>query len=155
MEPTIGALALPEQSQAVKSRISFDSPDAMPYLADDSVMRFEYVAVLASLVVAAIVPSLFLLVSWALGPRRPSVVKGEAFECGNPPTGSAWGRFSVKFYLTAILFIVFDVEVVFLYPWAIEFRSLGMVGFVEMLLFVGILALGLAYVWRKGALEWE
>ena len=118
-------------------------------------MRFEYVAVLASLVVAAIVPIAFLLVQWALGPRRPSAIKGEAFECGNAPSGSAWGRFSVKFYLTAILFIVFDVEVVFLYPWAIEFRSLGMMGFVEMLLFVVILALGLAYVWRKGALEWE
>ena len=118
-------------------------------------MRFEYVAVLASLVVAAIVPIVFLLVQWALGPRRPSEIKNEAFECGNAPSGSAWGRFSVKFYLTAILFIVFDVEVVFLYPWAIEFRQLGVVGFVEMLLFVAILSLGLLYVWRKGALEWE
>jgi NADH-quinone oxidoreductase subunit A len=118
-------------------------------------MRFEYIAVLASLVVAAIVPIVFLLVQWALGPRRPSAIKGEAFECGNAPSGSAWGRFSVKFYLTAILFIVFDVEIVFLYPWAIEFRSLGLMGFVEMLLFVAILTLGLAYVWRKGALEWE
>ena len=118
-------------------------------------MRFEYVAVLASLVVAAIVPIAFLAVQWALSPRRPSEIKNEAFECGNAPSGSAWGRFSVKFYLTAILFIVFDVEVVFLYPWAIEFRSLGMVGFIEMLVFVAILSLGLAYVWRKGALEWE
>jgi NADH-quinone oxidoreductase subunit A len=118
-------------------------------------MRFEYVAVLASLVVAAIVPIAFLGVQWALGPRRPSPLKGEAFECGNPSSGSAWSRFSVKFYLTAILFIVFDVEVVFLYPWAIQFRPLGMLGFVEMLVFVAILALGLAYVWRKGALEWE
>ena len=118
-------------------------------------MRFEYVAVLASLVVAAIVPIAFLLVQWALSPRLPSAIKSEAFECGNAPSGSAWGRFSVKFYLTAILFIVFDVEVVFLYPWAIEFRSLGMFGFVEMLVFVAILSLGLAYVWRKGALEWE
>jgi NADH-quinone oxidoreductase subunit A len=118
-------------------------------------MRFEYVAVLASLVVAALVPIAFLLVQWALGPRRPSRVKSEPFECGNPSSGSAWGRFSVKFYLTAILFIVFDVEVVFLYPWAIQFRSLGMLGFVEMAVFVSILALGLGYVWRKGALEWE
>jgi NADH-quinone oxidoreductase subunit A len=118
-------------------------------------MRFEYVAVLASLVVAAIVPIVFLLVQWTFGPRRPSVTKGEAFECGNPASGSAWGRFSVKFYLTAILFIVFDVEVVFLYPWALEFRALGLLGFVEMLVFVVVLALGLVYVWRKGALEWE
>ena len=90
-----------------------------------------------------------------LGPRRPSEIKSEAFECGNPATGPAWGRFSVKFYLTAILFIVFDVEVVFLYPWALLFRRLGMFGFIEMMLFVVILTLGLVYVWRKGALEWD
>src|SRR5262249_59804248 len=76
------------------------------------------------------------------------------FECGNPSSGSAWGRFSVKFYLTAILFIVFDVEVVFLYPWAVIFRPLGMFGFIEMAAFVLVLALGFVYVWRKGALEW-
>jgi NADH-quinone oxidoreductase subunit A len=115
----------------------------------------EYFAVLVMAVVAGIIPALFLGVSRALGPRRPTAIKSEAFECGNPPTGPAWGRFSVKFYLTAILFIVFDVEVVFLYPWAILFRRLGMFGFVEMLLFVAILTLGLVYVWRKGALEWD
>jgi NADH-quinone oxidoreductase subunit A len=115
----------------------------------------EYVAVLIMALVAAAIPALFIAVSRFLGPRKPSVVKSEAFECGNPATGPAWGRFSVKFYLTAILFIVFDVEVVFLYPWAIVFRRLGMFGFVEMLVFVAILTLGLAYVWRKGALEWD
>ena len=86
--------------------------------------------------------------------RRPSAVKAEPFECGNVSSGPAWGRFSVKFYLTAILFIVFDVEVVFLYPWAVMYRSLGLFGFFEMLMFVLVLALGFVYVWRKGALEW-
>src|SRR6266478_2547571 len=86
---------------------------------------------------------------------RAPAAKAEAFECGNPPSGPAWGRFSVKFYLTAILFIVFDVEVVFLYPWAVTFRPLGMFGFVEMAIFVLVLALGFVYVWRKGALEWS
>ncbi len=90
-----------------------------------------------------------------LGPRRPSAVKGEPFECGNPPSGSAWGRFAVKFYLTAIVFIIFDVEVVFLYPWAVLFRRLGWFGFGEMMAFVAVLGLALLYVWRKGALEWE
>jgi NADH-quinone oxidoreductase subunit A len=70
-------------------------------------------------------------------------------------SGSAWGRFGVKFYLTAILFIVFDVEVVFLYPWAVLFRRLSMFGFVEMMIFISVLAFGLVYVWRKGALEWD
>jgi NADH-quinone oxidoreductase subunit A len=105
--------------------------------------------------VAGVIPALFVGVSMLLGPRKPSVVKSEPFECGNPATGPAWGRFSVKFYLTAILFIVFDIEVVFLYPWAILFRDLGLFGFVEMLVFMAILTLGLAYVWRKGALEWD
>jgi NADH-quinone oxidoreductase subunit A len=118
-------------------------------------MQLAYVAVLLTFAVAGLVPALFLVVSRFLGPRKPSAIKAESFECGNPPTGPAWGRFSVKFYLTAILFIVFDVEVVFLYPWALVFRRLGGFGFVEMMIFVGILTLGLAYVWGKGALEWD
>ncbi len=118
-------------------------------------MTLEYVPVLVTLVVAAIVPALFLGVGRLLAPRRPTAVKSEAFECGNPSSGSAWGRFAVKFYLPAILFIVFDVEVVFLYPWAVQLRRLGLFGFVEMAIFIAVLALGLVYVWRKGALEWE
>ena len=118
-------------------------------------MRFEYIPVLAMLVLAALVPAIFLGVSWLFGPRRPSAVKAEPFECGNVSSGPAWGRFSVKFYLTAILFIVFDVEVVFLYPWALLFRRLGVFGLVEMMIFIVVLTLGLVYVWRKGALEWD
>ena len=118
-------------------------------------MAIPYVAILVSLALAVVVAGVLLGPGALLRPSRPSSVKEEAFECGNPASGSAWGRFSVKFYLTAILFIVFDVEVVFLYPWAILFRRLGMFGFVEMMIFVAILTLGLAYVWRKGALEWD
>src|SRR5216117_2500840 len=111
-----------------------------------------YLPVVIMALVAGLIPALFVAAGRFLGPRKPSVVKGEAFECGNPPTGPAWGRFSVKFYLTAILFILFDVEVVFLYPWAVTFRPLGMFGFFEMAIFVLVLALGFVYVWRKGAL---
>src|SRR3989442_8945418 len=118
-------------------------------------MTSQYLPIVVTFAVAALVPALFLAVGTILGPRRPSAVKAEAFECGNPPSGPAWGRFSVKFSLTAILFIVFDVEVVFLYPWAVTFRPLGMFGFVEMAIFVLVLALGFVYVWRKGALEWS
>src|SRR5262245_2643006 len=118
-------------------------------------MKFEYIPVLAMLALSALVPGLFLAVSALFGPRRPSAVKGEPFECGNVSSGPAWGRFSVKFYLTAILFIVFDVEVVFLYPWALLFRRLGLFGFIEMMIFIVVLTLGLVYVWRKGALEWD
>jgi NADH:ubiquinone oxidoreductase subunit 3 (subunit A) len=90
-----------------------------------------------------------------LGPRRPSTIKGEAFECGNPPSGSAWGRFSVRFYLTAILFLVFDVEVVLLYPWAIAIRRLGMVGLAEAAIFITVLLIALIYAVRRGALDWD
>jgi NADH-quinone oxidoreductase subunit A len=118
-------------------------------------MRFHYLPILVTIVVASIVPALFLGVSALFGPRRPSAIKGEAFECGNPSSGPAWGRFAVKFYLPAILFIVFDVEVVFLYPWAVLYRRLGVFGLVEMAIFLSVLVLGFVYVWRKGALEWD
>jgi NADH-quinone oxidoreductase subunit A len=90
-----------------------------------------------------------------LGPRREAPAKGDPFECGNPASGPAWGRFSVKFYMTAILFIIFDVEVVFMYPWGVLYRRLGWFGFAEMAVFLFILGVGLLYVWRKGALEWD
>jgi NADH:ubiquinone oxidoreductase subunit 3 (subunit A) len=109
-----------------------------------------------TIVVAALVVGGMVTVNRLVGPRRPGgKVKGEAFECGNPPTGSAWGRFSVHFYLTALLFLVFDVEVVFLYPWAIELRQLGMFGFIEALVFIAILLVGLVYAWQRGALDWD
>jgi NADH-quinone oxidoreductase subunit A len=117
-------------------------------------MTSPYLAVLFALAVAVLLAGLLVGAGALLRPLRPTPVKSEPFECGNPSSGPAWGRFSVKFYLTAILFIVFDVEVVFLYPWAVVFRPLGVFGFVEMAVFVSVLALGFVYVWRKGALEW-
>jgi NADH-quinone oxidoreductase subunit A len=118
-------------------------------------MAEQYLPVLVTFVFAGALVAIMIVLGRLLGPRSDSAVKGEAFECGNPATGSAWGRFSVKFYLTAILFIVFDVEVVFLYPWAVVFRRLGWFGFAEMLAFGAVLGIALLYVWRKGALEWD
>jgi NADH:ubiquinone oxidoreductase subunit 3 (subunit A) len=106
-------------------------------------------------VLAAIVAVVMVNAGRILGPRNKTAVKMATFECGNEPSGSAWGRFSVKFYLTAILFIIFDVEVVFMYPWAVTFRELGWFGFNAMAFFIGVLAFGLLYEWRKGALEWD
>lgn len=114
-----------------------------------------YVPVAILFLLSGIVVGAMVSLNQILGPRATNPVKGDSFECGNPPTGSAWGRFTVRFYMTAILFIVFDVEVVFLYPWAILFRDLGMFGFIEMLTFLVVLGVGLLYAWKKGALEWD
>jgi NADH-quinone oxidoreductase subunit A len=118
-------------------------------------MAEQYLPVLVTFFFTAVVVAIMVSLGRLLGPRTDNVMKGAAFECGNPPSGSAWGRFSVKFYLTAILFIVFDVEVVFLYPWAVTFRRLGWFGLGEMGVFVAVLGIALLYVWRKGALEWD
>ncbi len=100
---------------------------------------------------AAVIPAL----STRLGPRSSSTVKSEAFEGGNAPMGSARQRFAVKFYVVALLFIVFDVEAVFLYPWAVNFKALGWFGYATMAVFASTLVAALAYVWKKGALDWE
>ena len=101
-----------------------------------------------------------LFVSWliprVLGVRQRNPVKYDAYECGVPPMQeSARGRFSVRFYLVAILFILFDIETVFLIPWAVTYKMLGMAAFIEVLVFIGILVIAYAYVWKRGALEWE
>ncbi|HYB92355.1 MAG TPA: NADH-quinone oxidoreductase subunit A [Candidatus Binataceae bacterium] len=108
-----------------------------------------------TIVVAGVIVGVMVTINSLIGPARPSAIKSEAFECGNPSSGSAWVRFSVRFYLTAILFLIFDVEIVFLYPWAVEIRKLGMFGFVEALVFIGILTVGLIYAWQRGALDWD
>src|SRR3990172_7888110 len=118
-------------------------------------MSQQYLPVLITFCFAGGLVALMLFLGNLLGPKRPSPTKGEAFECGNPASGSAHLRFPVKFYMTAILFIVFDVEVVFLYPYAVVFRKLGWFGFAEVIVFVAVLLIALVYVWKKGALEWE
>jgi NADH-quinone oxidoreductase subunit A len=90
-----------------------------------------------------------------LGPKNPTEVKLSTYESGMEPIRNARERVSVKYYMVAMLFILFDIEIVFLYPWAVNFRILGLFGFVEMLIFIGILMLGYLYLWKKGALEWQ
>ena len=92
-----------------------------------------------------------------VGPRRYNRAKLDAYECGIEPTPQpvGGGRFPVKFYLTAMLFIIFDIEIIFLYPWAVSFDKLGIFGFVEMVLFIGTVFVAYAYVWRRGGLDWD
>ena len=95
-----------------------------------------------------------LLLSRALRPRVPSVEKSITYECGVDPIGGGWSQSTVRYYVFALLFVIFDVEAVFLFPWAIVFEKIGIFAFVEMMIFIAILALGLVYAWRKKVLEW-
>ena len=115
-----------------------------------------YLPLLVVILVAVGLGGLVSVMSAILGPKRPSAIKSTIFEAGSEPSpGSARQRFAVKFYVVALLFIVFDVETVFLYPWAVNFKSLGWFGYAEMAVFAFTLVIGLAYVWKKGALDWE
>jgi NADH-quinone oxidoreductase subunit A len=114
-----------------------------------------YFPLAATFALAGILAVVLVGLAALLGPRRPSAIKAAPFECGSDPVGSARERFGVKFYLLALLFIVFDVEAVFVYPWAVLLKDLGWVGYVEMAIFAFTLVVGLAYVWKKGALDWE
>jgi NADH-quinone oxidoreductase subunit A len=91
---------------------------------------------------------------WAIRPSRQSDEKVTTYECGEDPVGNAWVQFNIRFYVFALIFVVFDVEAVFLLPWAVVFRELGTLAYVEGLVFIGILVVALAYVWRKGDLSW-
>jgi NADH-quinone oxidoreductase subunit A len=114
-----------------------------------------YLPLLIVLLLAGGLAVAIALVTAQLGPRRPNAIKSQTFECGSETIGSARQRFAVKFYVVALLFIVFDVEAVFLYPWAVNFNFLRWFGYVEMLVFASTLVVGLIYVWKKGALNWE
>jgi len=114
-----------------------------------------YIPVVILTVLALVVALGMFAAATFLGPKNPSDVKSMPFEYGNASDGARNLRPSVKFYLTALLFVVFDIEAVMIYPWAVEFRSLGWTGFATMASFIVLLAVVLVYVWRKGALEWE
>jgi len=114
----------------------------------------RYLPLLLHMLAAAVVASAIVTLSWHLGKRRPTRAKMSPYECGIAPVGDARERFSVKFYLVAMLFILFDVEAVFLYPWAVILRDLKMFGFWEMMVYIAIVLVGFFYVWKKGVLDW-
>ncbi len=116
----------------------------------------EYIGLLVTFGLAVTIAGMILLLNRLLGPKnKGSAAKSEPFECGVPQLSQRAGRFSVKFYLVAMLFILFDVEVVWFFPWAVVLREIRWAGILEMFAFVAVLALGFAYAWKKGALEWE
>ncbi len=119
----------------------------------------RYLPLLIHSVLAGGIATAIILLSWLLGERKPTRAKLSPYECGMTPVGDSRQRFSVQFYLVAMLFILFDVEAVFLYPWAVILRSLkahgeGLFGLTEMLVYIGIVLVGFFYVWKKGILDW-
>jgi NADH-quinone oxidoreductase subunit A len=114
----------------------------------------DFIYVLASIFLAIGFAVGALVVSRLVAPHRPGGVKNVPYECGEKTIGPSWIQFNVGYYLFALLFLVFDVEAAFLYPWAVVFREVGIIGLIEVGLFVLVLIVGLAYAWRKGALEW-
>ena len=122
-------------------------------------MNFQFANVLVFLLLGAITAGLMLGLGWLLRPSNPEVRKLSTYECGEPPSGSAWINFNIRFYLIALIFVIFDVEVAFVYPVAVAFREYvlsgrGLLALGELLVFVGILFVGLVYVWAKQDLEW-
>ena len=115
----------------------------------------NYVPLLIHILAAMALAGALLALSTLVGPRRPSREKAQIYECGMRPTGDARQPFDVKFYLVAILFILFDVEAIFFYPWAFVYRDLRVFGFYEMLVYIGVLLVGYIYLLKKGALDWN
>ena len=118
-------------------------------------MLKHYLPVAIMALLATGVAAGMLIFSWLLGPKRMTAEKAYPYECGMALLDEARKRQSVRFYLVAALFILFDIEVAFLFPWALVFRDLGLGGFVEMLVFLGVLLAGFVYIWKRGALEWQ
>ncbi|MDO8531707.1 MAG: NADH-quinone oxidoreductase subunit A [Dehalococcoidia bacterium] len=120
--------------------------------------QYGYVGIF--LVIAVLIPTFMLLLSWLMSfvgvrPQKPSVVKSETYECGMETIGGSWVQFNFRYYYFALLFVIFDVETVFLYPWAVHFKQLALFGLVEMAVFMAILLVGYLYAWKKRALEWR
>ena len=115
----------------------------------------QYIPIALMFVIALGFVVTTMVVTHLLGPKRNTQIKLDSFECGIEPKGNARVPFNIKYFLVAILFVLFDVEVIFLYPWAVNFRELGVDGFWKMMMFMGLLLIGFFYVIKKGALEWE
>jgi len=118
-------------------------------------MLTDFGRVLIFLIVGTLFVAIGMLVAWLLRPHRPYPGKVTTYECGENPLGDTRVRFNIRFYVVALIFLIFDVEVVFLFPWAVVFKQLGWFAFIEMVVFLVILFVGYAYVWRKGDLDWD
>jgi NADH-quinone oxidoreductase subunit A len=117
-------------------------------------MPQNYVPIFIFIAIIAIALPVTLLAAKLVRPENPNKTKLMPYECGIDPVGGARGRYTIRFFIIAILFVIFDVETIFLFPWAVQFKALGIFGLMEMFIFLGILILGYVWIWKKGALEW-
>jgi NADH-quinone oxidoreductase subunit A len=117
-------------------------------------MEFHFATVLVFVLLGVAFVAVSLSLSRLLSPKKEEQFKRIPYECGEQPVGSPWVKFNIRFYVVALIFVIFDVEVILLYPWATAFKSLGLFAFIEMFIFLSMLFLGLAYVWKRGDLEW-
>jgi NADH-quinone oxidoreductase subunit A len=118
-------------------------------------MLIEYFAILIYISIAIAFACFAIVASYLLGQRKPSATKQSPYECGVTTVGPTYKRIPIKYYIIAMLFLLFDIEMVFLYPWAVVFKQMKVFGFVSMAIFIGILLVAYVYIWKKGALEWE
>ncbi|HEY9164776.1 MAG TPA: NADH-quinone oxidoreductase subunit A [Candidatus Kryptonia bacterium] len=118
-------------------------------------MLSQFGIILLFLIVAAMFVAVAIFAAGLLRPHRPSAEKLTTYECGEEPVGESWVKFNVRYYVIALIFLIFDVEVVFLFPWALVYQKLGMFAFVEMMIFLAVLVAGYIYVWVKGDLDWD
>ena len=115
----------------------------------------DYLNIIFFFVLGIVFVGAAFVTSWLIRPRAPSAAKNAPYECGEVIKGNSRVQFNIRFYLVTLIFVIFDVEILFTVPWAVAFRHLGMAAYLEMVVFIGILALGLVYAWKKGAMEWQ
>ena len=116
---------------------------------------YHYFFISIFVLFAIVFPLLPIVLAHFVAPKKPSKLKNASYECGLEASGDSWIQFRVQYYLYALIFVIFDIEAIFIYPWAVAFKQLGFFAFVEMILFIAILAVGLVYAWKKKVLEWE
>src|SRR5205823_4402134 len=138
-------------SRSADRRLSETSADSPCYI---DAMPSGYLPIFIFLAIAIAFPTVTIIVAKLIRPSAPSLVKLEAYECGIKAASDSRGRYTVRFYIIAILFVIFDVETIFLFPWAIRYKTLGWFGVAEAMVFLGILIVGYIWAWKKGALEW-
>ena len=117
--------------------------------------EYNYLFLGVFLLIAITFPLLPIILAKFVAPKKPNPIKGASYECGVEAKGDSWVQFKVQYYIYALIFVIFDIEVIFIYPWAVAFKQMGFFALIEMFIFIAILAFGLAYAWKKNVLEWK